>query len=128
MTKIFELPSETMTKLVDAYCSVWAMSDATSRRQQLDRVWSAEATYTDPTLENAGAEAFLSHLSALATEHPGARVERISSLDSHHGFARFQWKLVLSDGTTLIDGTDFLDFAADGRIERIIGFFGAHPS
>jgi hypothetical protein len=32
-----------------------------------------------------------------------------------------------SDGTLLTEGMDFYDLAPDGRISRVVGFFGAPP-
>ena len=55
---------------------------------------------------------------------PGARVVRTSGVDAHHHLARFAWHVVLADGTTLPDGLDLAELTPDGRIRRIIGFFG----
>jgi hypothetical protein len=61
----------------------------------LASVWAAGATYTDPSVDAANAEALLSHI---------AKVQ--------------------ADGTTLPDGLDLAFVSPDGaKIERIIGFF-----
>jgi hypothetical protein len=38
--------------------------------------------------------------------------------------ARYGWELVAPDGTVAVGGTDIVEFAADGHLGRIIGFFG----
>lgn len=55
---------------------------------------------------------------------PGVRVERISELQEHHDVARFAWRATLPDGTVLPDSLDVVTFDGDGKLLRIIGFFG----
>jgi hypothetical protein len=42
----------------------------------------------------------------------------------HHAVARFTWKMVLADGTSLPEGIDFAEIGSDGKLTRIVGFFG----
>jgi hypothetical protein len=51
----------------------------------------------------------------------------VSRLEHHHDRGRFTWAIRRNDGTTVLDGMDFVDFASDGRIRRITGFFGPPP-
>jgi hypothetical protein len=41
---------------------------------------------------------------------------------------RFAWILFRGDGTQWTQGMDFGELAADGRIRRIVGFFGPLPT
>lgn len=110
--------------LIDTYCSAWCEPDALRRRAILDAIWAPGATYTDPTVHAVGAEALCDHIGRVVAKRPGARIERTSAVDSHHGLARFAWHLVQADGTALPDGIDFAEIAVDGRLARIVGFFG----
>jgi len=49
---------------------------------------------------------------------------RTSAVDAHHGLARFAWRIVQADGSMLPEGIDFAEISAEGRIQRIMGFFG----
>ena len=40
---------------------------------------------------------------------------------------RFTWRMLLADGSVFVEGTDFGELSADGRLERIVGFFGVPP-
>jgi hypothetical protein len=46
-------------------------------------------------------------------------------VDTHHGLARFAWRVVESDGTMLPEGIDFAEVSAEGKLTRIVGFFGS---
>jgi len=48
-------------------------------------------------------------------------------VDEHHGVFRFSWVLVDPQGQPLLEGMDFVELAAEGRLQRITGFFGAFP-
>jgi len=113
-----------LAQLIDTYCQAWSEPDAQRRAQLLAQVWSDGATYTDPTVHAAGSGELLAHIAKVVARRPGARIVRTSAIDEHHGLARFSWRLVEADGTLCPEGIDFVELSADGRIRRIIGFFG----
>jgi hypothetical protein len=45
-------------------------------------------------------------------------------VDLHHDVLRFAWRMVLADGRALPDGIDFGELGPDGKLARIVGFFG----
>ncbi|MEV6275296.1 nuclear transport factor 2 family protein [Nocardia sp. NPDC051832] len=111
-------------KLINTYCAAWSEPDPEQRRELLSRVWAEGATYTDPTVHAVGLDSLLDHIDAVLSRRPGAAVLRTSAIDVHHEVARFAWHVVLADGTALPEGLDLVEFAEDGRIRRIVGFFG----
>ena len=114
-----------VTELIDRYCEVWNEPDPSRRAELLASVWASGATYTDPSVHAASAEALLGHIATVRSRRPGASVLRTSAVDAHHGVARFAWHVVLADGTALPEGIDIAFLSPDGsRIERILGFFG----
>lgn len=116
---------ETLEALIDDYCQVWSERDAQRREQGLARLWAASATYTDPTVDGLDGQALLQHIDRVQGSRPGARVERCTRIDAHHGCARFGFRVIGSDGMVLREGVDFAFVSGDGsRIERIVGFFG----
>ena len=111
--------------LIDRYCEAWSLPDPAARAAALHEVWADGATYTDPTVHADGADALLAHITHVHAAYPGARIERTSAIDVHHGMARFAWQLVLADGSRLPEGLDIARLSTDGtRIESITGFFG----
>ncbi|WP_194819713.1 nuclear transport factor 2 family protein [Nocardia sp. XZ_19_385] len=111
-------------KLINTYCAAWSESDPERRRALLSQVWAEDATYTDPTVHAVGLDSLLDHIAAVLTRRPGATVQRTSAIDTHHTVARFAWHVVLADGSALPEGLDLVEFSEDGRIRRIVGFFG----
>jgi hypothetical protein len=118
------MDSSDLDQLIDTYCAAWSDPDPERRREILGGVWADGATYTDPTVHAAGLDAVLAHIATVVERRPGARVIRTSRIDAHHDLARFAWHVVQADGSTLPEGLDLAEISADGRIRRIIGFFG----
>ena len=48
-------------------------------------------------------------------------------MDHHHDKVRFGWALLDAAGAVLIEGIDFGEVAEDGRLQKIVGFFGPLP-
>ena len=111
--------------LVDQYCEGWSCPSPEAREALIRRSLTGDATYTDPRADSLNVPGLLEHIARIQQSRPGAKVIRTSAVDSHHGLARFNWHVVLPDGTTLPEGIDVIELSADGaRIRSIIGFFG----
>lgn len=114
----------TIDQLIDTYCAAWSDSDPMRRREILGGVWADGAAYTDPTVHAVGLDELLAHIDSVVARRPGAKVVRTSRVDVHHDLARFAWRVINADGTALPEGLDLAELSPDGRIRRIIGFFG----
>ena len=111
-------------EVVGAYAAAWNEPDIAARRQLLEKSWAAAGTYTDPTAHLEGREALVQHISGFQKGLPNTRIEPTSQVDVHHNQIRFTWKITKVDGTTASEGMDFGVIDADGRIAKIVGFFG----
>lgn len=115
-------------EIVAAYCEAWNVAGDGERRALLEQSWAEDGAYTDPRTDLAGRAALFAHISKVHAGRPGTRILMTSGLDVHHVVLRFTWKLVNAQGAAVADGIDFGELAADGRLQRIIGFFGPLPN
>ena len=121
-----QVPSQgALDDLVKMYCAAWNEPDARHRRELLEKVWASDGTYTDPQSFVEGREALVEHIGRFLKSSPGARIIQSSRADFHHGMFRFTWKFVGGDGKAVMEGIDFGVVAADGKLQRIVGFFGS---
>ena len=112
------------SELIELYIAAWCEPDRARRQQLLERVWAEDGIYTDPTARVAGRTQFVDHIGGFFKQFPQARLEVTSGVDAHHEVIRFTWRMVLADGKVLVEGIDFGELAADGKLQRIVGFFG----
>lgn len=123
-------PAEPLTpdSAVRDYCAAWSVVDRGVRDRMLARVWAPDGAYSDPEPTLAKGRAGLSDAIAdFQRNYPGTHF-RCSTPQTHHNFMRVTWILLRSDGTQVTHGVDIYDMAPDGRIQRIVGFFGDPPS
>jgi len=109
------------------YMAAWNEADAAIRQNLLEQCWADDGVYVDPNVELAGREQLSQHIAKVQATRPGARVEFMSGIDIHHHVVRFLWRLVRPDGTVGDTSIDFGEIGSDGRLTKIIGFFGEAP-
>ena len=109
------------------YCAAWNSDDVAERTRLLERVWAPDGVYSDPNPTRTVGRVVLSDsIAALRRRYPGARFH-CSAPQSHHNMMRTAWLYLRPDKTEVARGEDFFELAADGRIKRVTGFFGAAP-
>lgn len=116
-----------IAKTVTQYMAAWNEPEAAARRAMLEQCWSDGGVYVDPGVSLAGRDALSAHIATVQASRPGARLEFMSGIDIHHHVVRFLWRLVRADGTCGDTSIDFGEVGSDGRLVRIVGFFGPAP-
>ena len=119
--------SKDLAKVLQAYGAAWSEQNESTRSGLLNEAWDEAGTYQDPTADVVGREALSAHIGDLLQKMPGARLSLTSGIDEHHGQLRFTWKLVGADGDLIVEGIDFGEVGEDGRLTKIVGFFGPTP-
>lgn len=115
---------EPARRCVDAYIDAWNEPAAERRRQILAQVMTDDAAYADPAKQMDSRAGLVECIGAALDKDPGRRIVRTSEVDAHNLVCRFNWRLVKADGTHGPESVDFVEFARDGRIRRVTGFFG----
>jgi hypothetical protein len=114
------------TEIVAAYGETWNEPDEDARRALLAKSWADDGQYSDPTGSADGRDALLEHIGGFQVMFPGHTIDMTSGLDTRDNVFRFAW--VMRKGTEdILEGMDYGEFAADGRISKIVGFFGPFP-
>ena len=122
------LASKALASL-DHYFAAWGAADEDARRKHLEAGWAENGTYTDPTADVHGREALVQHIGNFASSPQAANfsIERSSGIDIHHRSFRFEWEMRDATGKALTPGIDYGEFDEDGKITKIVGFFGPFP-
>jgi hypothetical protein len=117
-----------ITEVVTQYMAAWNEPEAAARQALLEQCWSDCGVYLDPRASQTGRDQLARHIATIQASRPGARLKFMSGIDVHHNVVRFLWRLVRADGSSGDISIDFGEVGADGRLVKIIGFFGAPPA
>jgi hypothetical protein len=109
---------------IDHWFTALNETDPDARRAHIEHAWSADGQWVDPPFEGQGHETLNQMVDGVQAQYPKARFRRISAVDSHHDAVRYRWELVGEDGGVIVTGLDAGQTAADGRLQRVSGFFG----
>jgi hypothetical protein len=128
MNDIATIPTARLESLVDTHLAAYCEPDAQRRLAQIRSVWALEGHLVDPPFASRGHAGISEQAAALLGQFPGHRFERSTAIDAHHTTLRYGWRLVDGEGAPVMEGVDVLDLDVDGRISRVVGFFGAQPA
>ncbi|MCK2244530.1 MULTISPECIES: nuclear transport factor 2 family protein [unclassified Crossiella] len=115
------------------YAAAWSGNDAETIAAAFARCWAPAGTYTDTVTDTVvGVEGMVQLILGMRAQYPGFTLRPTSALDTHHNVGRFSWLMtspepIVAAGVDYgreLPGVDFVEFAPDNRITRIVGFFG----
>jgi hypothetical protein len=109
---------------IERYDQAWNAADADARLSLLEAALSDDCELIEPNGRFMGREEILERITGFAARFPGATVKIATKIDSHSGFARYGWEIVDSGGNLVLEGIDVVEASPDGRIQRILMFFG----
>jgi len=121
------MDSSAIKEVVTQYMAAWNEPEAARRQALLDQCWSDGGIYLDPRVALVGRDELARHIATIQASRPGARLEFMSGIDVHHNVVRFLWRLVRGGGSHGDVSIDFGEVGPDGRLVKIIGFFGTPP-
>jgi hypothetical protein len=113
-----------MDATIAAYDRAWNEPSAEGRRKLLESALTEDAELIEPRGRFSGRAAVIDRIIAFAERFHGATVNIMTNVDEHNGFARYGWQMRDADGKPMLDGIDVVERAQDGKLRRIVMFFG----
>lgn len=111
---------------LDHMLAAWNERDPDAVRGHLERGLSPEVVFIDPSIVTRGLDEFEANVHEVQARLPGAEYRRASGVDHHHDVVRYAWE-IWRDGQRVLPGFDVTELDADGRVLRVLGFFGPLP-
>ncbi len=117
-----------MEPIIQMYDQAWNTGDVSERRRLLEGALTEDCELVEPRGRFVGREAILDRINGFTDRFPGARVDITSKVDAHNGFARYGWTMVDREGNQVLQGLDVVERVTDGRLCRVVMFFGGLES
>ncbi|MBT8214949.1 MAG: hypothetical protein KJP12_06960 [Acidimicrobiia bacterium] len=111
---------------LDHMLAAWNESEPEKVRAHLEKALSPQVEFIDPSIVTWGIDEFEANVHAVHARVPGAEYRRTSGVDSHHGLYRYAWE-IRRDGELVLPGFDVSEVDEEGRVLRVLGFFGPLP-
>jgi hypothetical protein len=113
-----------ITTVVDKHLAGYCEADPAVRTELIAAAWAETGSLIDPPFDGTGRDGIAAMAETVLTHYAGHTFRRTTEVDTHHQFGRYGWALVGPDGAVAVSGTDYIEFDDDGRLVRIVGFFG----
>ncbi|UXY16932.1 hypothetical protein N8I74_07930 [Chitiniphilus purpureus] len=110
-------------QVIAAYVQAWSEAAPEKRRQLLEQAVVEQVQYLDPYSSAGSRKALDALIRDAHAQLPGLRGEVVGRLRQTGNAGLFEWKMYGAGGEVLFYGVDAVSFAADGRLQRIEGFF-----
>jgi hypothetical protein len=118
----------TIEEAVLSYVAAFNTNDPAERQRCIARCFAANGTITSNNEQLVGHHAILAMLSRFRDARPDDRAVLTSGIDQHHRWFRFTAVVITPDGGCYSEAMDIGEVGPDGRITRIITFFGPLPA
>jgi hypothetical protein len=110
-----------------AYAALWAEAEPGRRQSLLDQCLSSDARIIGPGYHLSGHAAISQEVERFLRDEPGVRAVLASGYVLHSRWARFGVAMVDAAGVVVAEGEDVVELDADGRIAKVVTFWGAVP-
>jgi uncharacterized protein YndB with AHSA1/START domain len=108
----------------DAWFAAWAEPDVARRRELLASCAAPDVEFRDDFGALAGIDEVVEQINAVLHFMPGVKLHRVGDAVQCQGHALVRWEARDPQGNVKAKGTNSVSFAPDGRMSKVIGFWG----
>ncbi len=112
---------------LDHMLAAWNERHPERVRAHLEKALSPEVVFIDPSIVTRGIDEFEANVHEVHGRLPRAEYRRASGVDLHHDVVRYAWE-IHRDGELVLPGFDVTELDEEGRVLRVLGFFGPLPA
>jgi hypothetical protein len=111
---------------LDRMLAAWNERDPGKVRGHLEKALATDVEFIDPSITTQGIDEFEANIHEVHQQLPGANYERTSGVDGHNRLYRYNWQ-INQNGEVVMPGFDVTEVGDDGKVIRLLGFFGPLP-
>ena len=116
------LTEQRAKEIWQAYTEAWSVQDPARRTAALSKVVIPQVEYSDPLTKTSDAAELATYIGGFQQQYPGGsfslRTFRYRSAESIA-----EWSMLDGKGAVVAEGVSYGRYAADGRLEKMAGFF-----
>ena len=116
-----------MDRVLVDYFAAWNETNASERRELLERSIAEDAELIDPRGRWRGIAGLSERIANYQTAAPGTTVMATSGVDVHNGIEHYACKIIDPSGTKLMEGLHVFERDPPALLQRIVMFHGPLP-
>ncbi len=111
-------------QVIQDYVSGWNSSDSEERVALMTKVLAENCVYIDSHLPDpiTNRDVHCQFIDRFRDKFPELKLNLTSSPDSHHGYFRFGWQMLKSNGDIFTQGSFFGEINEQNKITKLVGF------
>jgi uncharacterized protein YndB with AHSA1/START domain len=113
-----------MAAVADEWFAAWNTPDAAECKRLLGKCAAPGVTFRDQFSATDGAADLEPHLAAFHVHMPGMKIARAGEPQISHHTCLVAWDAKGADGSPMGSGRNWFEFAPDGRIAKVFGYWG----
>ena len=106
----------------EAYTAAWKPENAARRRSLFEQTLRRDCEYRDPLVHAVGWDALDFYMQDFHRQVPGGHFVTTWFL-AHHDRSVAKWEMRNADATVLGQGVSYAEYADDGKLRAMNGFF-----
>lgn len=106
----------------ETYAAAWRVPSAEEKHSALARSMRSDATYRDPQTHCSGHDELVQAMLEFHRQVPGGHFQTSYFL-SYDDRSIARWNMLGADGTVLGEGISYGEYAADGKLTKLTGFY-----
>ncbi len=114
--------NETRRAQWEAYANIWKLEGGAEKLAACARHLTPDCVYTDPLTQTEGWDALVAYMVQFHAQVPGGHFVT-TDFKAHHGRSVAYWNMVGGDGSVLGNGVSYGEYAEDGKVSVMTGFF-----
>ncbi|MEN9871586.1 MAG: hypothetical protein RLZZ171_2578 [Cyanobacteriota bacterium] len=113
-----------ITQVIQDYVSAWNIPDSEERVILMTKVLAENCLYIDSHLPEpiTSRELHCQFIDRFRDKFPELSLNLASSPNSHHGYFRFAWQMLKSNGDLFTQGNFFGEINEQNQITKLVGF------
>jgi hypothetical protein len=111
-------------RIIQDYVSAWNSANREERVKLMTEVLAENCLYVDSHLPDplSNSELHCQFIDRFRAKFPDLSLKLVSSPDLHHGYFRFNWQMLKSDGDLFTQGSFFGEINEENKITKLVGF------
>ena len=111
-------------EIIQDYVSAWNSSSSEERKTLLSNILADNCLYADSHLPDpiTGKESHCWFIDRFKAKFPDLSLNLLAPPDIHHGYFRFNWQILKSDGNIFTTGSFFGAIDEEDKITKLVGF------